>query len=74
LYFFNNFELGENFAMPEEMVSPMAEMETGFATERRMLMLRLQHAGVQALDWDAPCPSTASSNPKLGRPPAWRNL
>lgn len=27
LYFFNNFELGENFAMPEEMISSINEME-----------------------------------------------
>lgn len=28
LYFFNNFELGENFAMPNEIISPMAELES----------------------------------------------
>ena len=27
LYFFNNFELGENFAMPEEIIAPMNGME-----------------------------------------------
>ena len=32
LYFFNNFELGENFAMPEELISPMAEMEAAEPT------------------------------------------
>ena len=32
LYFFNNFELGENFAMPEETISPMAEMEPAETT------------------------------------------
>ncbi len=28
LFFFNNFELGENFNVPEEIISPMNEMES----------------------------------------------
>ena len=32
LYFFNNFELGENFAMPEEIILQMNEMEPAEAT------------------------------------------
>ena len=43
-------------------------------TERRMLMLRLQRAGIQALDWDVPLPLDRLIKTRLGRPPAWRNL
>ncbi|NOY97938.1 MAG: DUF58 domain-containing protein [Chloroflexi bacterium] len=41
--------------------------------ERRMLLLRLQRAGVQALDWDVSLPLDRLVKGRLGRPPAWRN-
>jgi uncharacterized protein (DUF58 family) len=43
-------------------------------TERQMLMLRLQRAGIQALDWDVTLPLDRLVKTRLGRPPAWRNL
>jgi len=41
--------------------------------ERRMFMLKLQRAGVQALDWDVNLPLDRLVKSRLGRPPAWRN-
>ncbi|MBT3321446.1 MAG: DUF58 domain-containing protein [Anaerolineae bacterium] len=41
--------------------------------ERRMFMLKLQRAGVQALDWDIREPLDKLVKAHLGRPPAWRN-
>ena len=41
--------------------------------ERRMFMLKLQRAGVQALDWDVNQPLDRLVKSRLGRPPAWRN-
>lgn len=32
LYFFNNFELGEQMMVPDEVIAPMSEMEAGEAT------------------------------------------
>ena len=42
--------------------------------ERQMLMLRLQRAGVQALDWDVNLPLDRLIKSRLGRPPVWRNV
>lgn len=41
--------------------------------ERRMFMLKLKRAGVQALDWDVNQPLDRLIKSHLGRPPAWRN-
>lgn len=42
--------------------------------ERRMLIMRLQRAGIQTLDWDVAQPLDQLVKSRLGRPPAWRNL
>ena len=41
--------------------------------ERRMFMLKLKRAGIQALDWDVNQPLDRLVKSHLGRPPAWRN-
>ncbi|MCF6277941.1 MAG: DUF58 domain-containing protein [Anaerolineales bacterium] len=41
--------------------------------ERRILMLRLQRSGIQALDWDVNLPLDRLVKGRLVRPPAWRN-
>lgn len=42
--------------------------------ERRMLIMRLQRAGIQTLDWDVAQPLDQLVKSRLGRPPAWKNL
>ena len=39
--------------------------------ERRLLLQKVQHAGIQALDWDVSEPFDLVVKRKLSRPPAW---
>lgn len=59
-------------SLPENDNTRLAARILG--TERRMLMLRLQRAGIQALDWDVTLPLDRLVKSRLTRPPAWRNL
>ncbi len=62
----------EQRQLPDDPNTKLAARILG--TERRMLMLRLQRAGIQALDWDVNLPLDRLVKTRLGRPPAWRNL
>ena len=61
----------ESRILPENENTRLAARILGM--ERRMFMLRLQRAGVQALDWDVTQPIDRLVKGRLGRPPAWRN-
>ena len=41
--------------------------------ERKMLLQRLQHSGIQTVDWDVALPLDRVLKSRLGRPPAWHN-
>ena len=41
--------------------------------ERNMLLMRLQHSGIQTVDWDVSLPLDRVLESRLGRPPAWHN-
>ena len=59
-------------SLPQNPNTQLAARVLGM--ERRMLIMRLQRAGIQALDWDVELPLDRLVKSRLGRPPAWRNL
>jgi uncharacterized protein (DUF58 family) len=40
--------------------------------ERRLLLMKLQRAGIQVLDWDVKQPFEQAAGAAFGRPPAWQ--